>query len=129
MGKISENKAVDPRRHGGPAAAQRFARTHHLCGLAPKQRISETEIAVAYDVSRQPVREAFIKPAERNISARQFPRADLVVQNAAIVDAIHTHNADLTDAAMRSVFREFKKEPPKIIAMKPDYFEGIEVLE
>ena len=37
------------------------------CDLAPGQRISETEIAAAYQVSRQPVREAFIKLAERQL--------------------------------------------------------------
>lgn len=37
------------------------------CDLAPGQRISETEIATTYEVSRQPVREAFIKLAEENL--------------------------------------------------------------
>ncbi|MEM8729384.1 MAG: GntR family transcriptional regulator [Pseudomonadota bacterium] len=37
------------------------------CDLSPGQRISETEIAEAYQVSRQPVREAFIKLAEKKL--------------------------------------------------------------
>ncbi len=37
------------------------------CELVPGQRISETEIASTYDVSRQPVRESFIKLAEENL--------------------------------------------------------------
>ena len=37
------------------------------CQLAPGQRISESEIASSYDISRQPVREAFIKLAEENL--------------------------------------------------------------
>lgn len=37
------------------------------CELAPGQRISETEIASTYEVSRQPVREAFIKLAEEKL--------------------------------------------------------------
>ena len=37
------------------------------CELAPGQRISETEIATTYEVSRQPVREAFIKLAEEQL--------------------------------------------------------------
>lgn len=37
------------------------------CELAPGQRISETEIAAGYEVSRQPVREAFIKLAEEDL--------------------------------------------------------------
>lgn len=37
------------------------------CELAPGQRVSETEIASSYNVSRQPVREAFIKLAEENL--------------------------------------------------------------
>ncbi|MGX5667159.1 GntR family transcriptional regulator [Rhizobium daejeonense] len=35
--------------------------------LPPGTRVSETELAVAYQVSRQPVREAFIKLAEENL--------------------------------------------------------------
>ena len=38
-----------------------------ICQLAPGQRISESEIASSYDISRQPVREAFIKLAEENL--------------------------------------------------------------
>ena len=37
------------------------------CQLVPGQRISESEIASSYDISRQPVREAFIKLAEENL--------------------------------------------------------------
>ena len=37
--------------------------------LPPGLRLSETEFAAAYDVSRQPVREAFIKLSEENLAA------------------------------------------------------------
>lgn len=204
------------------------------CELPPGQRISETEIAAAYQVSRQPVREAFIKLAERqlvsirpqrgtyvrrisvpaartarfireavevdlvrravkrvtpamiaafddliaqqhaaanaddpaafmrldeafhkslaefadapevseylddlnvqmnrvrNISARQFSPKNLVLQHAAIVDAIRNKNAKAAERAMRAHLREFNNDLPKIIAAYPDYFEGTEVLD
>ena len=37
------------------------------CDLAPGQRISESELAAEYNVSRQPVRETFIKLAEEGL--------------------------------------------------------------
>lgn len=54
----------------GAVSAQLHMRLRHKiinCELAPGQRISETEIAESYAVSRQPVREAFIKLAEENL--------------------------------------------------------------
>lgn len=204
------------------------------CDLPPGQRISETEIAAAYQVSRQPVREAFIKLAERrlvsirpqrgtyvrrisvpealtarfireavevdlvrraterttskmidtldrqiakqrtaakakdpaafmqldeafhrslaefagapavsdylsdlnvqmnrvrNISARQFSPQNLVLQHAAIVDAIRQKDAEAAAGAMRTHLREFNKDLPKIIKAYPDYFEGPEALD
>jgi DNA-binding GntR family transcriptional regulator len=53
--------AVGPQLH-------RILRDRIIRGeLAPGARISETEIASAYSVSRQPVREAFIKLAEEGL--------------------------------------------------------------
>ncbi|WLS04904.1 GntR family transcriptional regulator [Shinella oryzae] len=53
--------AVGPQLH-------RMLRDRIIRGeLAPGARVSETEIATAYSVSRQPVREAFIKLAEEGL--------------------------------------------------------------
>ena len=53
--------AVGPQLH-------RLLRDRIIRGeLSPGTRVSETEFAAAYQVSRQPVREAFIKLAEENL--------------------------------------------------------------
>lgn len=55
---LAQGAAVGPQLH-------RLLRDRIIRGdMPPGSRISETEIAVAYSVSRQPVREAFIKLAE-----------------------------------------------------------------
>lgn len=55
------NTAVGPQLH-------RLLRERIIRGeLPPGTRVSETEFAAAYQVSRQPVREAFIKLAEENL--------------------------------------------------------------
>lgn len=53
--------AVAPQLHG--ILRERIV----TCELTPGQRVSETEFASAYQVSRQPVREAFIKLAEEGL--------------------------------------------------------------
>ncbi len=58
---LSLENAVSPQLH------KRLRDRIVSCELAPGQRISETEIAASYEVSRQPVREAFIKLAEENL--------------------------------------------------------------
>ncbi len=58
---LSVENAVSPQLH------KRLRDRIVSCELAPGQRISETEIAASYEVSRQPVREAFIKLAEENL--------------------------------------------------------------
>lgn len=58
---LSLENAVSPQLH------RRLRDRIVSCELAPGQRISETEIAASYEVSRQPVREAFIKLAEENL--------------------------------------------------------------
>lgn len=55
---LAQGAAVGPQLH-------RLLRERVIRGdMQPGSRISETEIALAYSVSRQPVREAFIKLAE-----------------------------------------------------------------
>ncbi|QDY70726.1 GntR family transcriptional regulator [Qingshengfaniella alkalisoli] len=57
--------------------------------LIPGNRISESEIARAYDVSRQPVREAFIKLAEEGLISIRPQRGTIVnkIVYAAVMDA------------------------------------------
>jgi len=57
------------------------------CELAPGQRISETEIASTYQVSRQPVREAFIKLAERNLVSIR-PQRGTYIRRISVPDAL-----------------------------------------
>ncbi|WP_343117269.1 GntR family transcriptional regulator [Ostreiculturibacter nitratireducens] len=57
--------------------------------LKPGNRISEAEIARSYDVSRQPVREAFIKLAEQGLLAVLPQRGTIVskIAYASVLDA------------------------------------------
>ncbi|GIX13425.1 MAG: GntR family transcriptional regulator [Paracoccaceae bacterium] len=57
--------------------------------LSPGSRLSEVEIASAYGVSRQPVREAFIKLAEAGLVEVRPQRGTLVrkISPAAVMDA------------------------------------------
>jgi GntR family transcriptional regulator, rspAB operon transcriptional repressor len=59
--ELSQETAVGPQVH-------RLLRDRIVRGdLMPGTRISETEVAAEFSVSRQPVREAFIKLAEENL--------------------------------------------------------------
>lgn len=58
---LSPEDAVAPQLH------KRLRDKIISCELPPGRRISETEIAATYAVSRQPVREAFIKLSEENL--------------------------------------------------------------
>jgi GntR family transcriptional regulator, rspAB operon transcriptional repressor len=64
---------------------QRIVRTE----LLPGEVISETEIARAYDVSRQPVREAFIKLAEAGLVQIRPQRGTMITRISieAVMDA------------------------------------------
>ena len=57
--------------------------------LLPGEVISETEIARAYDVSRQPVREAFIKLAEAGLVQIRPQRGTMItrITESAVMDA------------------------------------------
>lgn len=58
---LSDRDAVAPQLH------RKLRERIVACELTPGQRISETEVATTYGVSRQPVREAFIKLAEESL--------------------------------------------------------------
>lgn len=59
--------ALDPLRPITPQITQLLRDRIIRNQLAPGNRISETEVAKTYDISRQPVREAFIKLQEQGL--------------------------------------------------------------
>ena len=77
--------------------------------LTPGNRISESEIARSCDVSRQPVREAFIKLAEQGLLAILPQRGTIVskIAYAAVLDARFLREAIEADIV-------------KILALDPD---------
>jgi GntR family transcriptional regulator, rspAB operon transcriptional repressor len=76
----------------GPVGPQVYRLVHRRIvtnDLAPGARISETEIAQAYGVSRQPVREAFIKLADEGLVEVRPQRGTYVrkISIPAVMDA------------------------------------------
>ncbi|AAV95004.1 GntR family transcriptional regulator [Ruegeria pomeroyi] len=77
--------------------------------LKPGDRISESELARAYDVSRQPIREAFIKLADQGLVEVRPQRGTIITKigYAAVLDARFLREAIEADIA-------------KILAADPD---------
>lgn len=77
--------------------------------LKPGDRISESELARAYDVSRQPVREAFIKLVDQGLVEVRPQRGTIItkIRYSAVLDARFLREAIEADIA-------------KILAAKPD---------
>lgn len=74
MQGLEQGGAVGPQLH-------RLLRDRIVRGdLTPGARISETELAAAYEVSRQPVREAFIKLAEEGLVAVRPQRGTFILR-------------------------------------------------
>lgn len=69
--------------------------------LNPGDRLSETEVARSYDVSRQPVREAFIRLADQGLVAVLPQRGTIVsrISYAAVLDARFLREAIEADIA------------------------------
>lgn len=78
---LSVEDAVSPQLH------RRLRERIVSCDLAPGQRISETEIAASYGVSRQPVREAFIKLAEERL-VTILPQRGTYIRRISVPDAL-----------------------------------------
>ncbi|MEZ5650918.1 MAG: GntR family transcriptional regulator [Burkholderiaceae bacterium] len=80
---INSSAPVGPQLH--QLLRQRIIRND----LAPGTRISESEIAATYSVSRQPVREAFIKLAEEGFVEVQPQRGTVIrkISDRAVTDA------------------------------------------
>jgi DNA-binding GntR family transcriptional regulator len=60
----------------------------------------------------------------RHLSARRFPRAKLIAQHEAIIDAMRAADPDAAEAAMRAHLREILNDLPEVAAALPDYFEN-----
>lgn len=97
---------------GLPVAPQVHARVQRriLTGdLSPGARLSESEIAAAYGVSRQPVREAFIKLAEEGLLEVRPQRGSYVrrISVQAVLDA-------------RFVREAIEADVVRLLAARPD---------
>lgn len=104
-----ETCTLDP---GAAIAPQLYVRLREAIirgELAPGNRISESEIATACEVSRQPVREAFIRLAGEGLLAVRPQRGTIVtrIDYAAVLDARFLREAIEADIA-------------KILAERPD---------
>jgi len=96
-GILEQGAAVRPQLH-------RFLRDRIIRGdIAPGARISESEIASAYAVSRQPVREVFIKLAEENLVEVRPQRGTFVslISIPAVLTARFVREAVEADIAHR----------------------------
>lgn len=94
---LEQGVAVGPQLH-------RMLRDRIIRGdIAPGSRISETEIASAYAVSRQPVREAFIKLAEEGLVGVRPQRGTFVtlISVPAVVTARFIREAVEADIVRR----------------------------
>ncbi|SET88316.1 GntR family transcriptional regulator [Paracoccus homiensis] len=67
QGLTDHPPAIDPARPVGPQLFARLRTRIVSCDLAPGTRLSEVDIAAHYAISRQPVREAFIKLSEAGL--------------------------------------------------------------
>jgi GntR family transcriptional regulator, rspAB operon transcriptional repressor len=59
----------------------------------------------------------------RYLSVRQFPKAKLIEQHAAVVEAIRARDPDRAEATMRLHLRAIIDDLPKIAAERAEYFE------
>lgn len=102
--------------------------------LEPGSRISESEIAAQYTVSRQPVREAFIKLAEEGLLEVRPQRGTYVrkIATSAVMDArfvreaieadIVKHLAEIPDRGLEKELRVQLREQRKVTGRDPNRF-------
>lgn len=64
----------------------------------------------------------------RHISARKMPRARLIAQHTAVVEAIRSRDPNRAEAAMRQHLREILTDLPEIVAAQGEYFTGATAL-
>lgn len=89
MTSAANNWQLDPTRPIGPELRRILRERIITTDLAPGARISESELGAAYGVSRQPVREAFIKLAEEGLIQVRPQRGTVValIDVTAVLDA------------------------------------------
>lgn len=87
MLQMDPMRPLDPALPITPQLTQRLRDRIIRNHLKPGDRISETEIAKVYDVSRQPVREAFIKLADQGLLLIR-PQRRTVVSRIAYQDVL-----------------------------------------
>lgn len=104
------------------------------CALPPGTRLSESDIAAKFSVSRQPVREAFIKLADEGLLDIRPQRGTFVrkISTAAVMDARFVREAieaDIVkllaqdhDAALDADLRAQLVEQGKVAGQDPDRF-------
>ncbi|MHC8509060.1 MAG: GntR family transcriptional regulator [Rhodospirillales bacterium] len=101
---------LDTRALAGPQIYRGLRQRIISGGLAPGAGISESEIAQEYAVSRQPVREAFIKLAEEGLVEIRPQRGTFVskISVAAVLDAQFVRTAIEAEIAKVLVGEEVK---------------------
>ena len=94
---------LDPTRPIGPELRRILRERIITTDLAPGARISESELGAAYGVSRQPVREAFIKLAEEGLIQIRPQRGTVValIDVNAVLDARFVREAVEADIVKR----------------------------
>ncbi len=122
---------------GAPVGPQvyRILRARIIRGdLAPGSRISESEIAATFSLSRQPIREAFIKLSEEGLVEVRPQRGTLVtkISTAAVLDARFVREAieadvvrlvaERHDAAVLRELREQISRQKEVAGADPDQF-------
>ena len=93
--------------------------------LKPGDSISEAEIADRYGVSRQPVREAFIRLAQQGLLLIRPKRATLVKRIAAVSEEVLEVNPDILEKVSRrdnpqTVIGVFEQAFTPLADLKPD---------
>lgn len=80
---------IDHSSHMGPQLVAALRQKIILHEWVPGQRLSETEVANVYGVSRQPIREAFIKLREEGLIEVRPQRGSFVrkISSASVLDA------------------------------------------
>lgn len=116
---LSQEDAVAPQLH------RKLRDRIVSCELIPGQRISETEIASTYGVSRQPVREAFIKLSEEQLVTIR-PQRGTYIQRISVPSALTARfvreavEADLVSRVVKRVTPEIVEELDQQIAAQKE---------
>ncbi|SHN09713.1 GntR family transcriptional regulator [Roseibium suaedae] len=114
---------LDPKMAAGPQLAQIIRHLIVSNELEPGARLSESEIAARYEVSRQPVREAFIKLAEEGLVEVRPQRGTFVckINLSTVLDARFVREAveaDIVKLCAEASSSELVKELRSQLALQ-----------